>query len=79
MKQVVDKHKIGKEIKLGDYVYLKLQPYRKSSVALRKHFKLNPRFYGLYKILRKIGLVAYKLELPEGVIIHLVFHVSLLE
>jgi hypothetical protein len=79
MKQVVDKHKIGKEIEVGDYVYLKLQPYRKYSVALRKHFKLNPRFYGLYKILRKIGLVAYKLELPEGAIIHLVFHVSLLE
>jgi hypothetical protein len=44
---VVDKHKIGKEIEVGDYVYLKLQPYGKSSVALRKHFKLNSKFYGL--------------------------------
>ena len=38
--------------------------------------KLQPRFYGPYKILKKIGEVAYELELPPEIIINNVFHVS---
>jgi len=45
MKQVAKKHKTDKQFKVEDYVYLKLQPYKQSSVSLRKHFKLNSRFY----------------------------------
>lgn len=79
MKQVENKHRTDREFKAWDYVYLKLQPYSQSSVALRTQFKLNPWFYGPYKVLQKIGSIVHKLELPEDVIVHLAFHVSLLK
>ena len=60
-------------------VYLKLQPYVQSSVAPRSNMKLCYKFYEPFKILRKVGAVAYKLELPEGSKIHSVVHVSQLK
>ena len=43
----------------------------------KKHNKLSPNYYGPYKVLQKIGTMAYKLELPTSRV-HLVFHVSCL-
>lgn len=79
MKQVADKHRSEREFSIGDLVFLKLQPYRQNSVALRRNLKLNPRYYGPYPIIRRIGMVAYELGLPEGSLVHPVFHVSLLK
>lgn len=60
-------------------VYLKLQPYTQNSLATRESPKLSAKYYGPYKILDKVGSVAYCLQLPDGALIHLVFHVSQLK
>ena len=61
---------------VGDWVYLRLQPCKQTSVHNKKLGKLAPRYYGPFKVLQKIGEVSYKLDLPLGSLIHLVFNVS---
>jgi len=79
MKHQADKKRREVEFQVGDWVYLKIQPYHLKSLAKKRNEKLGPRFYGPYKILERIGAIAYRLELPEHSQVHLVFHVCLLK
>ncbi|XP_070049786.1 uncharacterized protein [Nicotiana tomentosiformis] len=48
MKFYSDKNRFERVLEVGDWVYLKLQPYRQSSIAVRRNLKLSARFYGPY-------------------------------
>ncbi|KAA8530919.1 hypothetical protein F0562_005622 [Nyssa sinensis] len=58
MKQQADKHRSKRVFAVGDWVYLKLQPFKQVSLALRKNVKLAPKYFGPFQILQKLGPVA---------------------
>ncbi|GJX53270.1 putative reverse transcriptase domain-containing protein [Tanacetum coccineum] len=64
------------EFQVGDKVMLKVSPW-KGVVRFGKRGKLNPRYVGPFKVIERVGEVAYKLELLEELSrVHNTFHVS---
>ena len=66
------------EFQIGDWVFLKVSPMR-GVMRFGRKGKLSPRYIGPYQIVRRIGKVAYELDLPSYLeAVHPVFHVSML-
>ncbi|GJV16143.1 putative reverse transcriptase domain-containing protein [Tanacetum coccineum] len=64
------------EFQVGDKVMLKVSPW-KGVIRFGKRGKLNPRYIGPFKIIDKVGTIAYRLELPEQLSrVHNTFQVS---
>ncbi|GKE96804.1 hypothetical protein Tco_1581659, partial [Tanacetum coccineum] len=75
-KSYTDRRSNPLEFEVGDMVLLKVSPW-KGAVRFRKRGKLSPCYIRSFKILARVGPVAYTLELPaklKGV--HSTFHVS---
>lgn len=79
MKHYADKKRRDITFNIGDFVYVKLRPYRQQSITGTTYSKLSKRYYGPYQIIDKMGPVAFKLQLPPNTKTHLVFHCSLLK
>ncbi|GJZ35721.1 reverse transcriptase domain-containing protein [Tanacetum coccineum] len=74
-KSYADKRRRPLEFEVGDKVMLKVAPW-KGVMRFGKHGKLNPRYIGPFRIIERIGPVAYRLELPQELSrVHNVFHV----
>ncbi|GJR70557.1 putative reverse transcriptase domain-containing protein [Tanacetum coccineum] len=75
-KSYADKRLKPLEFEVGDMVLLKVSLW-KGVVCFRKHGKLSPHYIRPFKIVARVGPVAYKLDLPEELKgIHSTFHVS---
>ena len=78
-KSYVDVSRREQEFQVDDWVFLKVSPM-KGVMRFGKKGKLSPRYVGPYNILKEVGKVEYKLELPaELAAMHPVFHISLLK
>jgi hypothetical protein len=63
----------------GKYAYLSASPIR-GTRRFQVRGKLVPQYIGPYRIIKKIGAVAYQLELPlQMVDVHDIFHISQLK
>ncbi|GJX83173.1 reverse transcriptase domain-containing protein [Tanacetum coccineum] len=75
-KSYVDKRRKPLEFSVGDHVLLKVSSW-KGVVLFRKKGKLAPRFVGPFEVIKKVGPVAYRLDLPKELNgVHDTFHVS---
>ncbi|KAJ9541839.1 hypothetical protein OSB04_028345 [Centaurea solstitialis] len=75
-KSYADNRRKPLEFQVGDKVLLKVSPW-KGLIRFGKKGKLSPRFVGPFKVVERIGPVAYRLDLPiELSSIHDTFHVS---
>ena len=62
-KSYADNRRRNLEFKVGDRVFLRVSPW-KGILRFGKRGKLSLRYIGPYEIVRKVGDVAYRLELP---------------
>ena len=75
-KSYADKRRRELCFEVGDFVYLKVSPIR-GTRRFQVQGKLAPWYIGSYQVVKRVGAVAYRIQLPEEMSdIHPVFHVS---
>lgn len=79
MVQKLNAHRLDIQLQVGDKVLVHLQPYHQTTVAQQASQKLAKRYYGPFIVLKRIGIVAYRLDLPTGYEIHPIFHILVLK
>jgi hypothetical protein len=76
MKKHADHKRTERQFELGDFVYLKMKSYRETALGMQNPPKFSPKWYGPFKVIKKVGQVSYQLQLPENCKLHDTFHVS---
>ena len=75
-KSYADKRRKHLEFEVDDLVYLKMITF-KGRTRISGRRKLDPRYLGPFRVIERVGTVAYKLNLPPAMnAFHDVFHVS---
>jgi hypothetical protein len=59
MKKQADQGHFECQFTEGDQMFLRLQPYKQTSLKAEHCQKLAPKFYGPYTVLKCVGQVAY--------------------
>ena len=78
-KSYADKRRRELEFQVDDWIFLKVSTMKGVMIFGNKG-KLSPIYVGPYKILKRVGKVAYELELPAELAgVHPVFHISQLK
>jgi hypothetical protein len=74
----VDRHRMEHIFEIGDVVYLTVQPFRPSPWTRGGAKRMRPRLFGPFKVIQRVGEVAYKLELITvvRVVVFTMYHAS---
>ncbi|KAL0298466.1 UNVERIFIED_CONTAM: hypothetical protein Sradi_6506400 [Sesamum radiatum] len=79
MKKYVNHNRRFVEFNAGDLVMVKVPDPRLSKSSRRRDPRLMQKYVGPLPIIKHVGMLAYKIELPSWWKIHSVFHVSQLK
>lgn len=62
MKRFADVKRRLDNFEVGQWAYVKLRPYCQSSVSSTTHHKFTKHYFGSFKIIERVGHVAYRLR-----------------